>query len=520
MSNYHKIYKLNASNSLVKQKKPSSLLSPITYTTAQDNTTSELPMPSYTPLLADWDASQHPLLKKQIAAPNQKSSPKTMEADNQTIQAKSAEQPNRTGMPNRLKTGIENLSGMSMDDVKVYYNSHKPAQLQALAYTQGTNIHIAPGQEKHLSHEAWHVVQQKQGRVKPTMQIKGTPINDDSALEQEADVMGDRTMIAQPKFKKIQTVQMNSSMPIQPVKKDLSGLHVQVNDEDNSWYGQVIKNLDDSYQIRVGGTDRIVEVAEKKVTINPSFWDLLKNKIETNVKDLGPFDIQTEVNDFSSQGGINAQIVESGAMIEEELKKTSAHTIAMFNYLDKYADTLNVRMTQDMNSITHQYLKTLYLQVFSNVMYKRLMRGLWAGEYEQYIIFGLEDIASVLKAGKNIMLHKWKEAQTANTNLVELLKYIYYNQDAKVYERRVMTWKELELGNVPKLSEFAKLQSGEPISYDELEFVDFEGEFVESVDLEKGTKYTVFIKREGKSKDATVIENNKETRQVTLQFDE
>jgi hypothetical protein len=27
-----------------------------------------------------------------------------------------------------------------------------------------------PGQEQHLPHEAWHVVQQKQGRVKPTGQ--------------------------------------------------------------------------------------------------------------------------------------------------------------------------------------------------------------------------------------------------------------------------------------------------------------------------------------------------------------
>ncbi|HCC51392.1 MAG TPA: hypothetical protein DEQ30_04490, partial [Porphyromonadaceae bacterium] len=72
---------------------------------------------------------------------------------------------NKTGLPDDLKTGIENLSGYSMDDVRVHYNSGKPAQLQALAYTQGTDIHVAPGQEKHLPHEAWHVVQQKQGRV-------------------------------------------------------------------------------------------------------------------------------------------------------------------------------------------------------------------------------------------------------------------------------------------------------------------------------------------------------------------
>lgn len=97
---------------------------------------------------------------------------------------------NRTGMPDNLKSGIENLSGFSMDDVQVHYNSPQPKQLQAHAYAQGSNIHLAPGQERHLPHEAWHVVQQKQGRVQATMQAKGVGINDDPGLEREADVMG------------------------------------------------------------------------------------------------------------------------------------------------------------------------------------------------------------------------------------------------------------------------------------------------------------------------------------------
>ncbi len=98
---------------------------------------------------------------------------------------------NNTGLPDNLKSGIENLSGYNMGDVKVHYNSSKPAQLQAHAYAQGTDIHLAPGQEKHLPHEAWHVVQQKQGRVKPTRQLKSkVSINDDVGLEKEADVMG------------------------------------------------------------------------------------------------------------------------------------------------------------------------------------------------------------------------------------------------------------------------------------------------------------------------------------------
>jgi len=98
----------------------------------------------------------------------------------------------RTGMPPELRTGIESLSGMDMSAVRVNFNSPKPAQLNALAYAQGNDIHLAPGQEQHLPHEAWHVVQQRQGRVQPTFQTKGVGINDDHRLEREADVMGAR----------------------------------------------------------------------------------------------------------------------------------------------------------------------------------------------------------------------------------------------------------------------------------------------------------------------------------------
>lgn len=99
---------------------------------------------------------------------------------------------NNTGLSTQLKSGIEGLSGFSLDDVDVHYNSNKPTQLQAHAYAQGTDIHLAPGQEKHLPHEAWHIVQQKQGRVQPTTQLKAFNINDDAGLEKEADVMGEK----------------------------------------------------------------------------------------------------------------------------------------------------------------------------------------------------------------------------------------------------------------------------------------------------------------------------------------
>lgn len=99
----------------------------------------------------------------------------------------------KESIPDNLSSGLEKLSGIDLSDVKVHQNSDKPQQVGALAYTQGNDIHIAPGQEKHLPHEGWHVVQQKQGRVKPTLQMKsGEKINDDEALEKEADIMGSK----------------------------------------------------------------------------------------------------------------------------------------------------------------------------------------------------------------------------------------------------------------------------------------------------------------------------------------
>ena len=94
------------------------------------------------------------------------------------------------GLPEELKAGIEHLSGVAMNDVRVHYNSSRPAGLRASAYTAGTEIHVGPGQERHLPHEAWHVVQQKQGRVRPTTRAGDAPLNLDAGLEREADSLG------------------------------------------------------------------------------------------------------------------------------------------------------------------------------------------------------------------------------------------------------------------------------------------------------------------------------------------
>lgn len=100
----------------------------------------------------------------------------------------------KTGLPDRLRKGVEALSGFSLDGVRVHHNAEKPQQLEAHAYAQGSDIPIAPGQERHLPHEAWHVVQQAEGRVRPIAPLGGSPVNDDAGLEAVADAMGGRAI--------------------------------------------------------------------------------------------------------------------------------------------------------------------------------------------------------------------------------------------------------------------------------------------------------------------------------------
>ncbi len=101
---------------------------------------------------------------------------------------------NKTGLPDNLKSGMEALSGYNLDHVKVHYNSSKPAAVQAHAYARGNDIHLASGQEKYLPHELGHVIQQMQGRVRPTTSFGGVAVNDNPGLEREADLMGERAL--------------------------------------------------------------------------------------------------------------------------------------------------------------------------------------------------------------------------------------------------------------------------------------------------------------------------------------
>ncbi|WP_421846554.1 eCIS core domain-containing protein [Marinomonas sp.] len=93
-------------------------------------------------------------------------------------------------LPTRLRRGMEKLTGIRLNYVRVFYHSPKPAQVKAHAYAQGWNIYLASGQEHHLPHELGHIIQQAKGMVKPTTHVNGVPVNDDPALEQHATELG------------------------------------------------------------------------------------------------------------------------------------------------------------------------------------------------------------------------------------------------------------------------------------------------------------------------------------------
>jgi len=97
-------------------------------------------------------------------------------------------------MPQAVRSKMEAAFNADFSNVKIH-EGDKAASMGALAYAQGEDIHFAPGMynpnstsgQELLGHELAHVIQQREGRVKATKQAKGLSVNDDTALETEAD---------------------------------------------------------------------------------------------------------------------------------------------------------------------------------------------------------------------------------------------------------------------------------------------------------------------------------------------
>jgi hypothetical protein len=233
---------------------------------------------------------------------------------------------NNTGLPDNLKTGMENLSGMSLDDVKVHRNSDKPAQLQAHAYAQGTDIHLGAGQEKHLPHEAWHVVQQKQGRVKPTMQMKGkVNVNDDSGLEREADVMGAKALTT-PKTSQL------SIIPSVLGTKPTIQRAVHEHEQEGKFYSDRDPNREpkkdkatatkfDEMLVKMG--QPVCELAGQNNEAGPSEEEKVSNPV------LSPGDVMVQTDMVGKGEAFKRGLMKIGRLLKPKAKskeKSSGHT--------------------------------------------------------------------------------------------------------------------------------------------------------------------------------------------------
>ncbi|HSS76420.1 MAG TPA: DUF4157 domain-containing protein [Thermoanaerobaculia bacterium] len=101
-------------------------------------------------------------------------------------------------LPAAVRQKMESFFGASFADVRVHVGPHA-SSIGALAFTQGTHIHFAPGQynpsspqgQQILGHELTHVVQQRAGRVRNPFG-SGVAVVQDVALEAEAERLGRR----------------------------------------------------------------------------------------------------------------------------------------------------------------------------------------------------------------------------------------------------------------------------------------------------------------------------------------
>lgn len=99
---------------------------------------------------------------------------------------------NNTGMPDWIKNNFEAVTSLSAENVRVRYNSPKPAQLEAKAFTNDSEIHVAPGAESSLFHELGHLPRRRSQPIPVTGYVAGVPVNDNPDFEREADRVGER----------------------------------------------------------------------------------------------------------------------------------------------------------------------------------------------------------------------------------------------------------------------------------------------------------------------------------------
>ena len=123
-------------------------------------------------------------------------------------------------IPDLVRQKMESALDDDFSKVRVH-EGPDAASVGAVAYTQGEDIHFAPGQyqlnsqsgQSLLGHELAHVVQQHAGRVQAP-DGAGAPINAEISLEAEADRLG--ASAARHRFEATTEASSPSEATVQP----------------------------------------------------------------------------------------------------------------------------------------------------------------------------------------------------------------------------------------------------------------------------------------------------------------
>jgi hypothetical protein len=97
-----------------------------------------------------------------------------------------------------VQAKMENSMQTDFSDVNIVENSSKATQMNAEAFAQGREVHFAPGKfdqssqkgQELIGHEFGHLKQNEKSPVQANTKMNGVPVNNDPALENEADQMG------------------------------------------------------------------------------------------------------------------------------------------------------------------------------------------------------------------------------------------------------------------------------------------------------------------------------------------
>ncbi|HYJ30913.1 MAG TPA: DUF4157 domain-containing protein, partial [Allosphingosinicella sp.] len=240
-------------------------------------------------------------------------------------------------LPEGLQTVMEAMSGFSLADVVVHRNSAEPARLGAAAFTRGNEIHLASRQEGHLPHEAWHVVQQKQGRVAATFRVGGFPVNDDSGLEREADA-ATRLLQSPAAPRPLKSARTGAAAPIQrvliygtDVKPDAAGKNLKLFD---------------------ASLDAIISAQDDDVANNPACLlakvTVINQKLEVDVAAFGQpsaatlKDIETFYNGVNTLNfNVNPILRETWRRCVDATKDWKTYSKVGGKFLSKYEDVLS-----------------------------------------------------------------------------------------------------------------------------------------------------------------------------------